>query len=107
MLRRSVWSAGSSSLKSAAKGRFSTGNWRCEQRARARPASKWQFTQPLRPEVERGVQTGYGEETEVIFCVTQAPRIRGTGQFGEKAGVPGAFVQEVLDGAFEHLVVAW
>ncbi|OLV19616.1 hypothetical protein BOO71_0002221 [Deinococcus marmoris] len=38
--------------------------------------------------------------------MTQAPRTRGTGQFEEKAGVPGAFVQEVLDGAFENMVVA-
>lgn len=59
----------------------------------------------LRPEVERGIQDKYGEETEVIFRVAQAPSIRVTGQFGEKAGVTGAFVQEVLDGVFENLVV--
>ena len=59
----------------------------------------------LRPEVERGIQDRYGEETEVVFRVAQAPSIRVTGQFGEKAAVTGAYVQEVLDGAFEHLVV--
>ena len=59
----------------------------------------------LRPEVEQGIQQRYGEETEVVFRVAQAPSIRVTGQFGEKAGVTGAFVQEILDGAFEHLVV--
>ncbi|GGL93690.1 hypothetical protein GCM10010840_34570 [Deinococcus aerolatus] len=59
----------------------------------------------LRPEVERGVQGRYGEETEVIFRVAQAPSIRVTGQFGEKVAITAAFAQEVLDGAFEHLVV--
>ncbi|CAM3440081.1 hypothetical protein DESA109040_12735 [Deinococcus saxicola] len=59
----------------------------------------------LRPEVEQGIQDKYGEETEVIFRVAQAPSIRVTGQFGEKVAVTGAFAQEVLDGAFEHLVV--
>lgn len=59
----------------------------------------------LRPEVERGVQEKYGEETEVVFRVAQAPSIRVSGQFGEKAAMTGAFVQEVLDGVFENLVV--
>ncbi|CAM4058210.1 DinI-like family protein [Deinococcus marmoris] len=59
----------------------------------------------LRSEVERGVQDRYGEETQVIFRVAQAPSIRVTGQFGEKVAITAAFVQEVLDGAFEHLVV--
>lgn len=59
----------------------------------------------LRPEVERGIQEKYGEETEVTFRVAQAPSIRVNGSFGEKAGVTSAFVQGILDGAFEHLVV--
>lgn len=59
----------------------------------------------LRPEVERGIQGRYGEETEVIFRVAQAPSIRVNGHFGEKVAVTAAFAQEVLDGAFEHLVV--
>ncbi|CAM3507111.1 hypothetical protein DESA109040_14800 [Deinococcus saxicola] len=59
----------------------------------------------LRPEVERGIQEKYGEETEVVFRVAQAPSIRVTGQFGQKVAVTAAFAQEVLDGAFEHLVV--
>ena len=59
----------------------------------------------LRPEVEQGIQEKYGEETEVTFRTAQAPSIRVNGQFGEKAGTISAFVQGVLDGAFEHLVV--
>ncbi len=47
----------------------------------------------------------YGKETEVIFRVAQAPSIRVTGQFGEKVAVTASFAQEVLDGAFEHLMV--
>ena len=59
----------------------------------------------LRPEVERGVQGRYGEETEVIFRVAQAPSIRVTGQFGEKAGVTGHLFKKCWTASFEHLVV--